>query len=319
MDTTKSRFSSNLPRVSIVTPSFNQGGFIERTILSVLRQDYANIEYIVMDSRSDDATVGILKKYQGKISRIVREKDKGQSDAVNKGFSLATGEILAYLNSDDCYAGPEVVSKAVDYFLAHQEVDMLYGRRYYIDQNGFLIIAHPFRQFNKERMYKADYIGQECTFWTREIYDRAGGFIDTTFRFALDYELFLRFLQHNANIDAVDELFGLFRWYPDQKSNAAWENVGIPEIAQLQKKYLGYVVDVQQMYAIFEEHFAGVNKFSHPVVATIYSDLWHLETHIKRMVLGLAPMDHWVFLQSEHLRNIKEASYLPVRTPSASA
>lgn len=289
------RFSSKTPRVTIVTPSFNQGKFVERTILSVLKQDYPNIEYIFADSMSTDETVDILKRYTGQITRIIREKDAGQSDCLNRTFKHATGEIMAYLNTDDCYANKGVVSHAVQYLLEHDTADVIYGRRNYIDQNGFLFIAHPYREFNKEQLMRADYIGQECSFWTKEIYDRSGGFVNTDYKFAMDYELWFRFLHHGANFEAVNELYGLFRWYQDQKSNAIFEKIGLPEIARLQEQYLGEALPPKKMFAIFEEHFAGVNRFDHPNPASIYDVVWRLETHLKRMVIGRAPLDHWVF------------------------
>jgi len=292
----KNRFGATQPRVTIVTPSFNQGAYVERTILSVLRQDYPNIEYIFADAMSSDKTVEILGRYDKKITRIIREKDDGQSDALNKAFKLASGDILAYLNTDDCYASDKVVSHAVQHFLQNRNADVIYGKRYYIDLNGFLIIAHPYRPFDKELLGRADYIGQECSFWTKEIYDRAGGFINVDYKFAMDYELWFRFLAHDANFEAVNHLYGLFRWHPDQKSNSLLEKIGLPEISRLQEQYLGKALEKKHMFAAFEEHFSGVNRIQHPRSAGVYDMIWHLETHLKRMVLGLAPMDHWVYL-----------------------
>ena len=289
------RFTSATPRVTIVTPSYNQGQFVERTILSVLRQDYPNIEYIFADAMSTDKTVEILDTYKNRIHRIIREKDDGQSDALNKSFKLATGEILAYLNTDDVYADAGVVSHAVNCLIENSDADMIYGRRNYIDMNGFLSIVHPYRPFNKEQLFKADYIGQECTFWTKDIYDRSGSMINVEYKFAMDYELWFRFLDHGANFHAINRLYGLFRWYEDQKSNAIFEKVGLPEIAKLQKRYLGEAVPTQEMFSVFEEHYAGVNRLEYGEIASIYDVVWRLESHLKRMVLGRAPMDHWVF------------------------
>ena len=111
---------SNLPKVSIITPSFNQGQFLEASIRSVLEQDYPNIEYIVVDGGSKDQSVEVIKKYQDRLTWWVSEKDKGHADALNKGFSHATGEILAWLNSDDIYF-PNAVSEAVAILKSHPE------------------------------------------------------------------------------------------------------------------------------------------------------------------------------------------------------
>src|SRR6266540_5681455 len=126
---------SNLPKVSVITPSFNQGQFLEASIRSVLEQDYPNIEYIVVDGGSKDESVEVIKKYQDHLTWWVSEKDKGHADALNKGFSHATGEILAWLNSDDIYF-PNAVSEAVSVIKAHPHVGMVYGAAELIDDSG---------------------------------------------------------------------------------------------------------------------------------------------------------------------------------------
>ena len=123
------------PLVSIVTPSFNQGRFLEATIQSVLNQDYVNVEYIVVDGGSTDNCVDILKKYSDQLAHWMSEPDAGQTDAINKGFSLATGEIFAWLNSDDIYR-PGAISEAVAYLQDHPNEGMIYGDADFIDENG---------------------------------------------------------------------------------------------------------------------------------------------------------------------------------------
>jgi glycosyltransferase involved in cell wall biosynthesis len=132
------------PKVSIITPSFNQAGFIERTIQSVLSQDYPNIEYLVIDGGSNDETLEVLKKYEGRLQWI-SEKDSGQSEAINKGYRMATGEILTWLNSDDTLL-PGAVSKAVAYFDEHPDVMMIYGEGYIIDENDKVKQRFPFTE-----------------------------------------------------------------------------------------------------------------------------------------------------------------------------
>jgi glycosyltransferase involved in cell wall biosynthesis len=296
--TKKAPIQTNTPRVSIVTPSFNQGQFIERTILSVLKQDYPNLQYIVMDARSTDRTKKILDAYRNEIDIIVQEKDEGQADAISKGFKLADGEIFAYLNSDDCLASKDVVSDVVNRFQEHKDADLIYGKRYYIDENGFITIAYPFRPFNKELLYKACYLPQECAFWKREIYERCGAYIDKSFRFAMDFDLWLRMLDAGAKFVAVDRLYGLFRWYEQQKSHAVWEEIGLPEIASLQMRYLGYAVRPKMMNAIFEEHFSGANRLHNQHAYEVYKSFWNVQTRLKKISLGAAPLDHWVFVKA---------------------
>ena len=125
------------PKVSIITPSYNQGQFVEKAIQSVLEQDYANIEYLVVDGGSKDNTIDILKHYGSRL-KWISEKDKGQADAIIKGINKTTGEILCWLNSDDTIL-PDAVSKAVNLFASYPELKLVYGKSYFTDQEGNII------------------------------------------------------------------------------------------------------------------------------------------------------------------------------------
>src|SRR5690348_14672359 len=122
-----------IPLVSIITPSFNQAEFLERTIQSVLTQDYPRIEYMIVDGGSTDGSIEVIKKHQSKLAWWVSEQDHGQTDAINKGFNRANGEILAWLNSDDTYH-PQAVAEAVKYLIEHPEVGMVYADCNFIDE-----------------------------------------------------------------------------------------------------------------------------------------------------------------------------------------
>lgn len=284
--------NSLVPKVSIVTPSFNQGQFIEKTILSVLAQDYPNLEYIVMDGGSTDSTQGLLANYNSYIDKIISEKDNGQSDAINRGFQICNGEILAYLNSDDCYVNKSVVSKVVQYFQEHPDVDVIYGQRYYIDEKGYFHFCYPTRPFSKTNLYLSCYIHQECTFWRKNIYDKAGSLVDPSFRFAMDYDLWLRFLKVGANFLAVGDVFGLFRAYENQKSIAQWQKYGLPEIERVYKQYCDRCIPEPEMIDAYQEHFYGVNPSKYPEIFRVVYDLWNTLTIQKRSVLTL-PLDTW--------------------------
>lgn len=281
-------------KVSVITPSFNQGQFIEKTILSVLCQDYENLEYIVVDGLSNDETSSILRKYQKYIDVVIIEKDDGQSDALNKGFKLATGDIIAYLNSDDCYADATVISKVVHHFTTANDVDVVYGRRDMISEDGFFTHCFPYTPFSKHHLYLADYIPQECAFWGRTIFEKAGPYVSREFDFAMDYELWLRFLEFDAKFLAVDEVFGLFRSYASQKTIAQWETKGLPEIAKLHKKYLDRTIPDEQMRNYFREHAFGVNPDMQPEAGLFQEQLWADYMTLKRQVLSKFPLDHWV-------------------------
>jgi glycosyltransferase involved in cell wall biosynthesis len=289
------QFSSTTPKVTIVTPSYNQGSFIERTILSVLKQDYPNLQYIVLDSLSKDNTHKILDRYRSQIDLVVEAKDKGQADAINKGFAAGNGEILAYLNSDDCYAAPDTVSKAVDHLVKNPEVDVLYGKRYYIDVNGYYYLSYPYRAFNKKQLKQACYIPQECCFWTKTIYEKSGAKVNEEYQFAMDYELWLRFLKNGARFESVDTVFGYFRWYAGQKSTEEWLSTGLPEIAKLQQEYFGTNTPAEVMSDIFMEHYSTVNKSSDANRFSVYERLWMEEVKLKQGLFRYAPLDHWVF------------------------
>lgn len=280
-------------KVSIVTPSYNQGPFIEKTILSVLGQDFPNLEYIVVDGNSGDQTREVLRKYEDRIDVLIIEKDHGQADALNKGFKRATGQVLAYLNSDDCYANHQVISTVVDYFQRCRDVSVVYGRREFINQNGYFVKRFPFRAFSPNDFLICDFIPQECTFWTRSIFDRSGPYVRDELDFALDYELWLRFLKCGAHFLAIPESVGLFRCYYAQKSHAQWRTRGLQEIARVHQKYLGRIVAEAEMEACLDRHFYGVIPFLHQAQKLCHhaSDGWEA---VKERFWTRFPRDGWV-------------------------
>jgi glycosyltransferase involved in cell wall biosynthesis len=180
-----------MPLVSIVTPSFNQARYLESTIKSVLGQDYPRIEYIIVDGGSTDGSVDILKKYENKLAWWVSEKDKGQTDAINKGFARAKGEILAWINSDDTY-NPGAVGAAVKYLIEYPDVAMVYADCNFINEDGQIIGRFNSAQTDY-RLLREGYvhIPQQTTFF-RANYWREIGPLDPTFYFAMDYDLWTR-------------------------------------------------------------------------------------------------------------------------------
>ncbi len=291
----KIKSSSDRPLVSVVTPSYNQGKYIEKTIRSVLCQDYSSIEYIVVDGLSNDNSRKIIQKYDNYIDISIIEKDHGQSDALNKGFRASSGEIMAYLNADDCYANQDIISKLVKYFEQYPDVDVIYGQRNSIDENGCFLYCLPYRPFSQENIYISDYIPQECTFWRRRIFEKSGSYIDDTFDFAMDYELWLRFLKNDANFLSVKDFFGLFRTYPDQKSISRWRTVGLPEIARLYDMYTNKYIPEQEMIDDYQKHFYGVNPSLDKDLFNFSHQFWSTCVMHKKNLLGQIPIDNWVF------------------------
>jgi glycosyltransferase involved in cell wall biosynthesis len=183
--------SREFPLVSIVTPSYNQGRYIEETIRSVLNQGYPNLEYIVVDGGSTDNTVDILRKYEERM-KWVSERDNGQSEAVNKGFRMSKGEILGWLNSDDTYC-PGAIGKTVKYLHEHPEIAMVYGDGYEVDEQGDRIRKFPVPgSFDLERLiYRWNYIQQPAVFIRRDPLFKVA-LLDTTLHWSMDYDLWIR-------------------------------------------------------------------------------------------------------------------------------
>lgn len=179
------------PKVTIVTPSFNQARFLERTITSVLGQDYPNLEYILVDGGSTDGSLDIIRRHADQLAHWVSEADLGQADAINKGFSLGSGEILAWLNSDDTYL-PGAIAEAVDYLQAHPGVGLVYGKAFYIDEDDRRVAHYPAGPTDHRGLRRGvTTIPQQATFfrarWWREV-----GPLDPTFYYAMDYDLWVR-------------------------------------------------------------------------------------------------------------------------------
>lgn len=208
-------------KVSIVTPSYNQVQYIERTITSVLNQDYSDIEYIIMDGGSTDGTVDIIKKYSHRI--IWRsEKDRGQSHAINKGLKLATGDIVAYLNSDDTYE-PHAISAVVEYFQKNTYAQWVYGQCKIINENDkeirraiTLYKNFLLRKYNYCTLLSENFISQQATFWRRKLHEDIGYFNEKEY-FCMDYEFWLR-IGRKYQPMVIHSYLANFRYYHNSKS-----------------------------------------------------------------------------------------------------
>lgn len=204
------------PLVSIITPSFNQTQFLEATILSVFNQDYPNLEYIIVDGGSTDGSLEIIRSYSDRLSWWVSEKDKGHADALNKGFSHANGEILAWLNSDDTYY-PGAISAAVGCLLAHPEVGMVYGDADLTDENGKVIGRFASRQTDYRKLLCGSvHIPQATTFFRADLWKQVGPLSILLF-FAFDYDLWVR-LSKVSKLLYVPRAWATFRLHKEGKS-----------------------------------------------------------------------------------------------------
>jgi glycosyltransferase involved in cell wall biosynthesis len=179
------------PLVSVVTPSFNQGRFLEQTILSVLQQDYPNLEYVVIDGGSTDNSVEIIRRYESRLSYWISERDKGQTDALNKGFAHSHGEILAWLNSDDVY-NPGAVSAAVKFLVENPDIGMVYGDLDFINEGEQVIGRFNAAQTDLKKLRRGFvHIPQPATFFRSAHWQQVGP-LDPGYFFAMDYDLWVR-------------------------------------------------------------------------------------------------------------------------------
>jgi glycosyltransferase involved in cell wall biosynthesis len=204
------------PLVSIVTPSYNQSNYLEQTLRSVLDQEYPHIEYNVIDGGSTDRSIEIIKRYANQLAYWVSEPDEGQTDAINKGFNYAHGDIFAWLNSDDLYR-QGAVAEAVAYFSDHPEVGMVYSDADYIDDSGKVIGHFPAAQTDYRRLRRGYvHIPQQTTFFRARLWHIAGP-LDPTFYFAMDYDLWVR-IAALAPIRHTTSTWAAFRLHRDTKS-----------------------------------------------------------------------------------------------------
>jgi glycosyltransferase involved in cell wall biosynthesis len=223
----------DLPRISIVTATYNAERYVEDTLRSVIEQDYPNLEYIVIDGGSNDGTTQIIDRYGDRISYWTSEPDEGQYNAINKGFEKASGDVLAWLNSDDMYC-PWTFRVVGEIFQSLPEVEWLtsgVGMR--INSDGLVFRTPKVPPHTRERFFKGwkvggaplsqDWITQESTFWRRSLWEKAGGQIDESYSLAADFDLWARFWKL-SDLRLVDIPLSLVRVHPDRRSALAYDS-----------------------------------------------------------------------------------------------
>lgn len=222
--------------VSIITPSYNQARFLETTIRSVLEQDYPELEYIIVDGGSNDGSVDIIQRYADRLAWWVSEKDRGQTEAINKGFARARGDVLAWINSDDTY-NPGAVRAAMEYLQAHPEAGMVYGDASYIDENDRIIGRFPAAQTDFARLRRGYvHVPQQSAFFRADLWRKVGP-LDPTFYFAMDYDLWVR-LAAQAPLHYHPELWANFRLHSGAKTIAADDRCW-PEMLRVHRRLGG--------------------------------------------------------------------------------
>ena len=225
----------NWPKITVVTPSYNQAQFLEATLCSIHDQEYPNLEHIVIDGGSTDGSVETIKRYADRLAYWVSEPDRGQTDALIKGFSRATGDIFAWLNSDDLFM-PWTLWEVAEFFLKNPEARFVYGDALWIDIKGHVLKSKkeiPFSWFIW--LYDHNYIPQPSSFWRRDLYEEVGG-IDPRFDLAMDADLWIRFAKRTKPIH-VRRIWSKMRLYPEQK-NQRLRHISDREDEVIRSRYL---------------------------------------------------------------------------------
>lgn len=247
------------PKISIVTPSYNQGQFLEETIKSVLNQNYPNLEYIVIDGGSTDNSVDIIKKYEDQLTYWVSEPDDGQADAVNKGFAQASGEILAWQNSDDIYAS-DVFQIVGNYFKNNPDVYMIYGDYCYIDGKSKIFSCRRLPEFKMRRFLNGIGIPpQPVVFFRREALERCG-YLDTSLKHCMDLDLYIR-IGRSFKVKHIDTVLGYFRIHQGSKTISLREEQ-FEEMKQVRDSYMKKNI-INQAISWYYDSYTILRDFVH--------------------------------------------------------
>jgi FkbM family methyltransferase len=228
------------PAISMITPSFQQGRYIEQTIKSVLGQQYPKLEYFIQDGGSTDETVDILRHYEKQLAGWESCPDHGQSEAINRGLARTTGQIMGWINSDDLLL-PGALATVAAFFAKHPEIDVVYGNRLIIDEQGQEIGRWILPGHDDKALSWADYVPQETLFWRRAIWEKVGGKVDESFRFAMDWDLLVRFRDAGAQFAHLPYFIGAFRAHAEQKTSASIEDIGFAEMCRVRAHVFGRI------------------------------------------------------------------------------
>jgi glycosyltransferase involved in cell wall biosynthesis len=241
------------PKVTVVTPSYNQGHFLEETILSVVGQQYPNLEYIVIDGGSTDSSVEILKKNEHHLTLWVSEKDRGQAHAINKGFARATGDILCWLNSDDVY-----LPGALNFIASRLDPSraaLVFGNCFhFFEGKATSHGSDVVREHTRRDLRLTDYIVQPSSFWTRKVWEQTGE-LDESLTFGFDWDWFIRARQGGAEFTPVDKYLSDYRLHSDHKSGAGGER-RLDELAAIYSRHAG--TEYGRLFARCLEHRAKI-------------------------------------------------------------
>lgn len=254
--------NENYPLVSVITPCLNMVKYLEQTIESVLSQDYPNLEYVVIDGGSTDGSLAILEKYKDRL-RYLTGKDRGASDAIQRGFLLSHGTIFAYLPADDTYY-PGAVRSAVAHLREFEDHAGIYGEGMWIDEQGKSLGLYPTLDYDAAELAKSCYVCQPASFVRRDVYATLGG-LDTDLLYAFDYDFWLR-LSKNHKLKRISVLFANSRMRLDNKTLGKRRQV-FYENMQVVKNHTGYI-PFQWIHGFSSYLVDGRDQFFEPLVPT---------------------------------------------------
>jgi glycosyltransferase involved in cell wall biosynthesis len=274
------------PRITIVTPSFNQADYLEATIKSVLDQNYPSLEYIVVDGGSTDGSVDIIKRYESHLAYWVSEPDNGQTDAINKGFARATGDLLGWLNSDDLYE-PGALYRIAAHFQVHPACRLVYGQGDYCDERGWRTTPCAYVQPYDPRLLRSvDYILQPASFWQRELWQEVGP-LSLHYSWGFDWEWFLR-ASHRSDLCYLPEKLALYRSLPATKTLSGGRRRQA-ELASIARRYGGIWQPTNVVYQterLVERASSYLGSMPPPLCTLFTWTVLRIPTAVKRCCAG---------------------------------
>jgi len=287
----------NCTRISIVTPSYNQGKYIERTIQSILSQDIEGLWHVVIDGGSSDETLSVLRRYEDRVP-WVSEPDRGPSDAINKGFYRSSGDILGWLSSDDIYY-PGALQTVLDFFEKNPDVDVMYGDANHIDENDEFLGKYPVEDWDWERLKKTCFISQPAAFCRRKVFERYGP-LEVGLR-CMDYEYWLRLGKNKVRFVRLPQLLAATRLHKEARS-IAWRVACHTEINTFTRRHLSKTPDEWLFiyaHAIAESKGYNRNQPIRFISTLIYYSIYaamHWNNHVSKGVVKV--FCQWIW---EHL------------------
>jgi len=303
---------TTLPKISVITPSYNQGKFLEKTILSVLEQGYPNLEYIIIDGGSTDESVEIIRKYQDRLAWWVSEPDRGQSHAINKGFARATGEIFGWLNSDDWYH-PGALQAVAAAFAANPEAGAVVGAGDYVDETGTVIDLNVPRGISLDSIYSwfDEYFWQPSCFFTREAWVQCGP-LDESLVYAMDLDLWIR-IAKKYEFAVIETMLSSSLKHPDAKTTAqahASDQAAMEVIIKHGEKagFLKYLDCFSRRLLSFESYYLGLLSQKELLLSKKDLKIIELEQRSAVLEIRLAERDQLIAIRegevAECLRQI---------------